>query len=748
MDKLHAWCYKVLPLAYDDSLSYYEVLCKLTAKINEIIEAGRFTPEEIKELQDAVTSHTTDIDALQASDASQNAAIADIDGSIANIESDISTMQSDIADLQAGGGSVDNDPLARVPIREGVVYSGKLSEAPFTFESYPYFKITVEDDPKVQSSIVQIATGANADNVVFNWYTGADLSDFNLTMIPVPGANSGTSIFVNSPMSSDTETTQTLVLGTPPANMRVTSRAIYSDTWMFGDSYYGFDRSRVFGMLYMLGIYPECSVAFPGANSTNALTWLNKMLKTHVPKVIIWSLGLNDATVSTSISNLSAAKTICDNHHIRLIPATLPPIQNRDFTDYNTVVRSYPQYVDQESAVVSDGPWDMHSVTSTPNKAINEAGSLATKNGYSATSEMYVEDGLVIDYTLTGATGVTLVALYNSSGSLLPASVKATSSTETAYSGTITVSGATRVRFSYKDDVAGTTATVSRPGSSVTLRTSDALASGAMYGFESGYRLNPQGDVEQAQPNLSLTNYIFVSEGDVISYEFYGISQLPAIAAYAADKVYMPAQSIIPGGASGSATKISGSYTVPAGVDSVRFSWVNTAAASAIVPLSRTINLLNLKRTVKTTIGADGTIITASWDYMYTTEPIPVKAGDTVTYDFKSFGSYPAIAAYDASSAYLVGSSVINTGTSGALSPISGTYSVPAGVSTLRFAFAYNGNDVIPDVVITPKTTDESSSSKKWAPGLLSSDGIHPTAMGASVLALEYAKVCGGVTKI
>lgn len=33
------WCHKVLPLVYDDSLSYYEVLCKLSAKMNEIIES-------------------------------------------------------------------------------------------------------------------------------------------------------------------------------------------------------------------------------------------------------------------------------------------------------------------------------------------------------------------------------------------------------------------------------------------------------------------------------------------------------------------------------------------------------------------------------------------------------------------------------------------------------------------------------------------------------------------------------------
>lgn len=36
---LRFWCQKVLPLVYDDSLSYYEVLGKLTAKLNEVIAA-------------------------------------------------------------------------------------------------------------------------------------------------------------------------------------------------------------------------------------------------------------------------------------------------------------------------------------------------------------------------------------------------------------------------------------------------------------------------------------------------------------------------------------------------------------------------------------------------------------------------------------------------------------------------------------------------------------------------------------
>lgn len=39
MDKVLYTCgAKILPLTYDDSLSYYEQVCKLTTKMNEIID--------------------------------------------------------------------------------------------------------------------------------------------------------------------------------------------------------------------------------------------------------------------------------------------------------------------------------------------------------------------------------------------------------------------------------------------------------------------------------------------------------------------------------------------------------------------------------------------------------------------------------------------------------------------------------------------------------------------------------------
>lgn len=38
LKKFRYWCCKVLPLVYDDSLSYYEVLCKVVDYLNRMVE--------------------------------------------------------------------------------------------------------------------------------------------------------------------------------------------------------------------------------------------------------------------------------------------------------------------------------------------------------------------------------------------------------------------------------------------------------------------------------------------------------------------------------------------------------------------------------------------------------------------------------------------------------------------------------------------------------------------------------------
>ena len=61
---LKYWCYKVLPLVYDDSLSYYELLCKVVSKLNELIEKYASFDDVVAELQSAIDELQKQIDAF------------------------------------------------------------------------------------------------------------------------------------------------------------------------------------------------------------------------------------------------------------------------------------------------------------------------------------------------------------------------------------------------------------------------------------------------------------------------------------------------------------------------------------------------------------------------------------------------------------------------------------------------------------------------------------------------------------
>lgn len=51
IDKFKFWCQKTLPAVYDDSLSYYELLCKIMNKLNETIDVTNTQDEKLIELQ-------------------------------------------------------------------------------------------------------------------------------------------------------------------------------------------------------------------------------------------------------------------------------------------------------------------------------------------------------------------------------------------------------------------------------------------------------------------------------------------------------------------------------------------------------------------------------------------------------------------------------------------------------------------------------------------------------------------------
>ena len=63
------WCQKVLPLVYDDSLSYYEVLCKVVEYLNKVIEDSNGFIGELTQLRkelDIVEKWIADFDTSYA----------------------------------------------------------------------------------------------------------------------------------------------------------------------------------------------------------------------------------------------------------------------------------------------------------------------------------------------------------------------------------------------------------------------------------------------------------------------------------------------------------------------------------------------------------------------------------------------------------------------------------------------------------------------------------------------------------
>lgn len=59
------WCYHVIPLVYDDSLSYYELLCKVVYYLNSMIGDNKKMIEAIEELKAYVDNYFDNLDVTQ-----------------------------------------------------------------------------------------------------------------------------------------------------------------------------------------------------------------------------------------------------------------------------------------------------------------------------------------------------------------------------------------------------------------------------------------------------------------------------------------------------------------------------------------------------------------------------------------------------------------------------------------------------------------------------------------------------------
>lgn len=68
---LRYWVQKVLPLVYDDSLSYYELLNKVVNKLNEVVDTDNVLIEDVNDLDGRVSTIEATLDELTSGDYSE-----------------------------------------------------------------------------------------------------------------------------------------------------------------------------------------------------------------------------------------------------------------------------------------------------------------------------------------------------------------------------------------------------------------------------------------------------------------------------------------------------------------------------------------------------------------------------------------------------------------------------------------------------------------------------------------------------
>ena len=107
--KLKFWCQKILPLVYDDSLSYYETICKVVDKLNEIAAKYNEVEELIEDLNRRLKEEVTTI----LNEWYEDGTLEEIIGTtLDNISGRVTQLESTTENLELRIGSTQEDLAA------------------------------------------------------------------------------------------------------------------------------------------------------------------------------------------------------------------------------------------------------------------------------------------------------------------------------------------------------------------------------------------------------------------------------------------------------------------------------------------------------------------------------------------------------------------------------------------------------------------------------------------------------------
>lgn len=113
IEKLRYWCQKVMPSIYDDSLSYYELLNKITNTLNQVVEVVAITSGDISEFETRLNEEMNELTGVvegcveDSEQAIRDSASAVEDASAARL--DASTARSLVESVVYDPGNITND---------------------------------------------------------------------------------------------------------------------------------------------------------------------------------------------------------------------------------------------------------------------------------------------------------------------------------------------------------------------------------------------------------------------------------------------------------------------------------------------------------------------------------------------------------------------------------------------------------------------------------------------------------------
>ena len=197
------WCQKVLPAVYDDSLSYYELLCKVVAKLNEVINSQNSTNDNAAELAQQFEQLKNDLQGTVESEAEKivdnyvktNNLVKSINGITAVAETGAVTLQAS----DVGAIANVNDSVKENNIQDGAVTADKLAPNAVPVKSVNgktgEVQITAEEVGALPNTAGSVGTSnlqdgaVGTDKIGDGAVTGDKLSD---DAVPVKSVNTKT----------------------------------------------------------------------------------------------------------------------------------------------------------------------------------------------------------------------------------------------------------------------------------------------------------------------------------------------------------------------------------------------------------------------------------------------------------------------------------------------------------------------------------------------------------------------------